>query len=531
MHVRKLYQAISAILFLAMTFMVPYAKAAQVALTWTKPTTKANGTPLTNLAGYKLYYGRASGTYGPGIDVGNVTFFTLSNLEEGQTYYFAVTAYDSSGNESKFSNEKSVTIPPKRDVPTPPADDNNSVALSPKTVTASASQVSNVPANTHDGNPNTRWSAEGDGQWIVYDLGSQMTVSQVAIAWYQGNQRQSSFAIEVSSNGTNWTEVYSGESSGKTVELEPYSFTAVAARYVRIVGYGNTANQWNSITEVEIYSCGLPESEVALPPKKVTASASQAPNIPANTHDGNPDTRWSAEGDGQWIMYDLGSQMTVSQVAIAWHQGNPRKSFFATEVSSNGTNWTEVYSGESSGKTLDLEPYCFAAVAARYVRIVGYGNSDNRWNSITEVKMYSPQNAPQPTCDFANLARCAAATASSEWSASYAPSQAIDGNNSTRWNSASGDVVGAWLALEFGTPTTFDTIVLREAIARITGYTLQYWDGATWQPLVSGTTIGTSKTHTFAPKTAQRLRLLVTSAIPGSSSVTPTLYELEVYGQ
>ena len=36
-------------------------------------------------------------------------------------------------------------------------------------------------------------------------------------------------------------------------ELEPYAFADVTARYVRIVGHGNTANAWNSLTEVEIH--------------------------------------------------------------------------------------------------------------------------------------------------------------------------------------------------------------------------------------------------------------------------------------
>ena len=72
-------------------------------LTW-NPNTE------TDLAGYKVYVGTASGTYGAPIDVGNVTTFQVVNLSQGQTYYFAVTAYDYSGNESGFSNEVSKTI-------------------------------------------------------------------------------------------------------------------------------------------------------------------------------------------------------------------------------------------------------------------------------------------------------------------------------------------------------------------------------------------------------------------------------------
>jgi hypothetical protein len=63
------------------------------------------------LAGYRLYHGAQSRTYTSVMDVGNVTTNTVPGLASGQTYYFAVTAYDSSGLESDFSNEVSYTVP------------------------------------------------------------------------------------------------------------------------------------------------------------------------------------------------------------------------------------------------------------------------------------------------------------------------------------------------------------------------------------------------------------------------------------
>ena len=64
-----------------------------------------------NLAGYNIYYGFESGIYAEPINVGNpyiennsVTA-TLSGLEEGNTYYFAATAYDINGFESNYSQE------------------------------------------------------------------------------------------------------------------------------------------------------------------------------------------------------------------------------------------------------------------------------------------------------------------------------------------------------------------------------------------------------------------------------------------
>jgi len=101
-------------LTLITTFMVVLLVAAisfayDVTLSWDPPTTNIDGTPITDLAGYKVYYGNSSGTYTSSIDVGNTTTYTITGLQPG-TYYFAVTAYDTSGNESDYSNEVTETI-------------------------------------------------------------------------------------------------------------------------------------------------------------------------------------------------------------------------------------------------------------------------------------------------------------------------------------------------------------------------------------------------------------------------------------
>jgi len=60
-----------------------------------------------DLAGYKVYYGTQSGIYGSVLDVGNFTQYTVTGLEPETRYYFSLTAYDSSRNESDFSDEVS----------------------------------------------------------------------------------------------------------------------------------------------------------------------------------------------------------------------------------------------------------------------------------------------------------------------------------------------------------------------------------------------------------------------------------------
>lgn len=120
-------------------------------------------------------------------------------------------------------------------------------------VTAS-SHDGNGPANTIDNQLSTRWSASGDGAWIRYDLGSIRMLGFVNIAAYQGNQRRNRFDLQVSSDGTSWVTVWSGRSSGTTVNEEKFDFTDLPARYIRYLGHMNDVNSWNSLTEVSIFA-------------------------------------------------------------------------------------------------------------------------------------------------------------------------------------------------------------------------------------------------------------------------------------
>jgi Fibronectin type III domain len=61
--------------------------------------------------GYNVYYGTVSRAYTNEISAGSATTVTVTNLVEGVTYYFAVTAYDDAGLESPFSNEAVYTVP------------------------------------------------------------------------------------------------------------------------------------------------------------------------------------------------------------------------------------------------------------------------------------------------------------------------------------------------------------------------------------------------------------------------------------
>jgi hypothetical protein len=74
-----------------------------VTVTW-QPNTEPD------LAGYKLYVGTSPGVFGAPIVVGKVTSYQVTGLMPGNTYYFAVSAYDANGNESQPSAVLSTSI-------------------------------------------------------------------------------------------------------------------------------------------------------------------------------------------------------------------------------------------------------------------------------------------------------------------------------------------------------------------------------------------------------------------------------------
>jgi hypothetical protein len=91
----------------AITVAMPVTRTAT--LNWTPPTQNMDGSPITNLAGYKVMYGSSPGQYSQALSVpvATVTSVAIEALEAGRTWYFTVKAVNTSGVESDFSNEVS----------------------------------------------------------------------------------------------------------------------------------------------------------------------------------------------------------------------------------------------------------------------------------------------------------------------------------------------------------------------------------------------------------------------------------------
>ena len=114
-------------------FIARAAHAGTASLTWSAPTTNADGTPLTDLKSYKVY-GALQGqtkTLLATVLAPTVTY-THNGPTEGQTWCYTVSAVDAVGNESVMSNESCKTVP--NVPPSPPV-------LQTVTVTAMATET------------------------------------------------------------------------------------------------------------------------------------------------------------------------------------------------------------------------------------------------------------------------------------------------------------------------------------------------------------------------------------------------------
>ncbi len=152
-HGHILFSILFSFLFFTVLLVFPYHEGhcAQVTLAWDPDN-------VSNLAGYKVYYGTASGSYHWNIDVGNVTTYTLNGLTIGTTYYAAATAYTTSGLESSFSNQVMYTVP------------SCTYAISPSSASFAASGGTGSVSITTQ--PYCNWTTSSGASWITVNTGS-----------------------------------------------------------------------------------------------------------------------------------------------------------------------------------------------------------------------------------------------------------------------------------------------------------------------------------------------------------------------
>ncbi|WP_025739807.1 polysaccharide lyase family 7 protein [Aquimarina pacifica] len=134
----------------------------------------------------------------------------------------------------------------------------SSIALDISSVSASAQQSENPAENAIDSDSKSRWSGQGYGVNYIMDLGEAKTIDYINIAWYKGDERVQKFEIWVrESSSTSWSQILKTYSTGTSASLEKYDLSNMNVQFVRIKCFENSVNDWNSITDIELF--GLSE--------------------------------------------------------------------------------------------------------------------------------------------------------------------------------------------------------------------------------------------------------------------------------
>ena len=105
----------------------------------------------------------------------------------------------------------------------------------------------------------------------------------------------------------------------------------------------------------------------------------------------------------------------------------------------------------------------------------------------------------------------------------YAPSKAVDDDDTTRWATDSG-TREVWLEVDLGKRLTFDRLRINEAYDRVRKFEVQYKEAEQWRPFVRGTRVGADYSKRFEAVTARHVRLNILDASDG-----PTIWEFQLF--
>jgi beta-glucosidase len=420
-----------------------------------------------------------------------------------------------------------------------PSSDLANLALH-QPVTVSSFISTNVGSAAVDGDPSWGWSSStADPQWISTDLGVIRDLSRVRLAW--GTNYASTYMIQTSPDGTNWSGVFSTNNDVGGIED---ILVSGRGRYVRIYGtaQGSPGGGY-SLSELEVYS---------QPQRPFGGAVNQLPG------------RIQAEN------YDTGGE------GVAYYDSTPTNSgsvFRSDDVDLESTtdvdgnyDVTDIDAGEWLEYTVNVpNPSAIYSIKARVasasvgqmrvrldgtllgtIQILNTGNLQT-WQTVTltnivvsgsggshalRLEMVTGGHALNwiefnriQICGTNNLAFGQSATASSVQSISTPVSASVDGDPTTRWSSASSDP--QWFQVDLGTVQKIGRVRLNWEDAYAQSYNIQLSaDSNTWTTVYT-TTNGAGTINDLAALGSGRY-VRVTGTQRGTS-YGYSLWELEAY--
>lgn len=409
-------------------------------------------------------------------------------------------------------------------------------------VTVSSVFSTNTPGSAAvDGDASSVWtSLSSDLQWIAVDLGLMKDLSRVRLQW--NTNYASAYVLQISSDGTNWTGLYSTNSGMGGIED---ILVSGRGRYVRV--YATTQavpGTGYSISEFEVYAQPqLPFGGTVdnLPGRVEAENYDTGGESVAyyNTTAGNPGGAYRSDdvgveattdtdggydvgylNSGEWLEYTVNVPDPEAIYSISLRVASPsgggqlRVRLDGTvlgtiQIPSTGgwQNWQTVMlpnvplSGGTGSKALRLE-------------VLNAGFNIN-WIDLDRVQV----------CSTNNIALNQPATTSSVQSSSYPATAAVDGDLTTRWSSAYSDP--QWITMDLGSVQNITRVRLNWETASAESYSIQLSPDNTNWTTVYTTTNGPGSINDLAALGSGRyVRMYGTQR---NTAYGYSLWEFEVY--
>jgi len=373
-----------------------------------------------------------------------------------------------------------------------------------------------------DGDRSTRWSSVfSDPQWIYVDLEQNTAVGEVILRWETAFGAD--YQVQMSNDAQTWTTIATVTNGDGGVD--DLTGLSGSGRYLRIFGTRRGTPWGYSLFELEVY--GAPDSPPLADlarhhPAVASSVAFNSPTYaPANAVDGDPATRWSsAFSDNEWIYVDLTDVYTINEVILRWETAFGAD--YQVQVSDDASTWTTIRTvTNGDGGVDDLTGL---SGTGRYVRILGTRRGTEWGYSLFSFEVYG--NVVRSVSAL-NLAAHRPATASSvAFDPTYAASNAVDGNPTTRWSSEFSDP--QWMSVDLGQAFALDSVRLSWETAYAADFQIQVSNDATNWTTVQSVTNNTGGVNDLAVTgTGRYVRMY------GTRRATPwgySLFSFEVYG-
>jgi chondroitin AC lyase len=262
------------------------------------------------------------------------------------------------------------------------------------------------PDSATDGNLTTRWIADRTGSpdtsWLQVDLGSVQQIDAVRLSWEASYA--SKYKIQVSDDGSSWSDIYTTPSAGSDGGTDLVSVDATG-RYVRMQTVARALSSYGvSLWEFEVFGGGaivdapVASGRVNLALGQPTTADSVYNNltniVPTMATDGSLTTKWSSNRPSgtppyaveNWLQVDLGTVQAVSQALVDWESSNSHD--YRVEGSVDGSSWTELAHVQNTGTGNHRRDVVdFATAHIRYLRVIGTPATKYGLN-IWELEVY-----------------------------------------------------------------------------------------------------------------------------------------------